>query len=120
MKEHDCIQDQDAVRRAQKAQMYMNAPTRYHEAPLLRTEQIHVNNINGKDVLKNYYKKYPSQREIINTSQTQRSADNGSNGQNTEIRLPKTSITNMRPSKENKNHFLEIGPGNRKKRRKSL
>ncbi|CAC5377551.1 unnamed protein product [Mytilus coruscus] len=116
-----CIEDQEAVRRAQGAQMYMNAPTRYHGAPpLIRTEQNHVNNINGKDVLENYYKKYPSQREINENLQTQRSAGNGSNGQNTEIRLPKPSMPNMRPSKENKNHFLEIGPGNRKKRRKSL
>ncbi|CAC5424239.1 unnamed protein product [Mytilus coruscus] len=77
---------------------------------LIRTEQNHVNNINGKDVLENYYKKYPSQREINENLQTQRSAGNGSNGQNTEIRLPKPSMPNMRPSKENKNHFLEIGP----------
>ncbi|CAC5419925.1 unnamed protein product [Mytilus coruscus] len=28
-----CIEDQEAVRRAQGAQMYMNAPTRYHGAP---------------------------------------------------------------------------------------
>ncbi|CAC5387057.1 unnamed protein product [Mytilus coruscus] len=110
-----CIEDQEAVRRAQGAQMYMNAPTRYHGAPpLIRTEQNHVNNINGKDVLENYYKKYPSQREINENLQTQRSAGNGSNGQNTEIRLPKPSMPNMRPSKENKNHFLEIGPGKQK------
>ncbi|CAC5411197.1 unnamed protein product [Mytilus coruscus] len=30
-----CIEDQEAVRRAQGAQMYMNAPTRYHGAPPL-------------------------------------------------------------------------------------
>ncbi|CAC5376195.1 unnamed protein product [Mytilus coruscus] len=55
-----CIEDQEAVRRAQGAQMYMNAPTRYHGVPpLIRTEQNHVNNINGKDVLENYYKKIP-------------------------------------------------------------
>ncbi|CAC5419282.1 unnamed protein product [Mytilus coruscus] len=101
-----CIEDQEAVRRAQGAQMYMNAPTRYHAAPpLIRTEQNHVNNINSKDVLENYYKKIPSQREINENLQTQRSAGNGSNGQNTEIRLPKPSMPNMRPSKENKNHF---------------
>ncbi|CAC5420313.1 HEXA_B [Mytilus coruscus] len=47
--------------------------------------------------------------QINENLQTQRSAGNGSNGQNTEIRLPKPSMPNMRPSKENKNHFLEIG-----------
>ncbi|CAC5386548.1 unnamed protein product [Mytilus coruscus] len=109
-----CIQDQDAVRRAQGAQRYMNAPSRYHGAPLIRTGQIHVNNINGKDVLENYYKKYPSQREINKTLRTQRSADNESHGQNTEIRLPKTTIPNMRPSKENKNYFFRDRPGKQK------
>lgn len=50
-----CIEDQNVVIRAQGAQMYINALTRYHRTPFLKQkEQNRVNNINGKDVLENY------------------------------------------------------------------
>ena len=128
-----CTQNQADMKIDVGNPMGINIPEGYHRSLSPEPHLNYNEKINSDNVLENYYKKYPTQREINEILYTQKQAQYGNRimDQNTKIhtgsfdqrkRHEKPVSPPSRSSQERKNHFLEIGPGNRfrKKHRQSL